>query len=62
MANFVAVIEAREHMLIIAFINSTILTGSSVTILVVLAAMVAFVLQRRRNRWTGLVNFIVRPD
>ena len=58
-ANFVAVVEARDYMLIIAFINSTVLTVSSVTILVVLAAMVAFVLQRRRSRWTGLVNFIV---
>ena len=27
--------------------------------MVVLAAMVAFVLQRRRSRWTGLINFLV---
>ncbi|GAB3456620.1 carbohydrate ABC transporter permease [Actinophytocola sediminis] len=57
--NFVAVIEARDYMLIIAYINSTILTVTSVTIMVVLAAMVAFVLQRRRGRWRGLVDFLV---
>ncbi|MEV4352533.1 carbohydrate ABC transporter permease [Actinoplanes sp. NPDC049596] len=57
--NFLDVVKARDYMLIIAFINSTILTVASVTILVVLAAMVAFVLQRRRTRWTGLINFLV---
>ncbi len=57
--NFVEVVEARDYMLIIAFINSTILTVASVAILVVLAAMVAFVLQRRRTRWTPLINFLV---
>ena len=57
--NFVDVVQARDYMLIIAFINSTILTVASVSILVVLAAMVAFVLQRRRTRWTGLINFLV---
>jgi raffinose/stachyose/melibiose transport system permease protein len=57
--NFVDVVKARDYMLIIAFINSTILTVTSVAILVILAAMVAFVLQRRRSRWTGLINFLV---
>jgi raffinose/stachyose/melibiose transport system permease protein len=57
--NFVDVVEARDYMLIIAFINSTILTVCSVAAMVVLAAMVAFVLQRRRSRWTGFINFLV---
>jgi raffinose/stachyose/melibiose transport system permease protein len=57
--NFVEVVQARDYMLIIAFINSTILTVASVSIMVVLSAMVAFVLQRRRTRWTGLINFLV---
>ncbi len=57
--NLVEVVQARDYMLIIAFINSTILTVASVAILVVLAAMVAFVLQRRRTRWTGFINFLV---
>ena len=57
--NLVEVIEARDYMLVIAFINSTILTVTSVGIIVVLAAMVAFVLQRRKTRWTPFVNFLV---
>ena len=52
-------LEARDFILIIAFINSTILTVSSVAIMVILAAMVGFVLQRRPTRWTGFVNFLV---
>jgi raffinose/stachyose/melibiose transport system permease protein len=57
--NFVDVVQARDYMVIIAFINSTVLTVTSVAILVVLSAMVAFVLQRRVTRWTGLINFFV---
>jgi raffinose/stachyose/melibiose transport system permease protein len=57
--NFMDVVEARDYMLVIAFVNSTVLTVVSVTVMVVLAAMVAFVLQRRRGRWTGFVNFLV---
>jgi raffinose/stachyose/melibiose transport system permease protein len=57
--NFVDVVKARDYMLIIAFINSTILTVASVTGMVVLASMAAFVLQRRRSRWNPFVNFLV---
>lgn len=57
--NLVDVLEARDYILVIAFINSTILTVVSVAFLVVLGAMVAFVLQRRVTRWTGLINFLV---
>jgi raffinose/stachyose/melibiose transport system permease protein len=57
--NFQAVLEARDYMLIIAFINSTILTVASVALMVVLSAMVAFVWQRRQSRWNVLVNALV---
>ena len=57
--NFVDVVQARDYMLIIAFINSTILTVASVALMVVLGAMVAFVLQRRISRWSGVINFMV---
>jgi raffinose/stachyose/melibiose transport system permease protein len=57
--NFVAVVEARDYMLIIAFINSTVLTVASVAGMVVLAAMAAFVLQRRSSRWNAMINFLV---
>jgi raffinose/stachyose/melibiose transport system permease protein len=57
--NMVEVITTRNWMLVIAFINSTILTVASVTLLVILAAMVGFVLQRRKTRWHGLINFLI---
>jgi raffinose/stachyose/melibiose transport system permease protein len=57
--NLRAVIQARDYQLVIALINSTVLTVSSVALLVVLAAMVAFILQRRRGRWVGPANFLV---
>lgn len=57
--NLVAVIEARDYMLITAFINSIILTVVAVTGLVIFGAMVGFVLQRRPSRWSGLINFMV---
>lgn len=57
--NFQEVLSSRDYMLIIAFINSTILTVASVAILVVLSAMVAYVLQRRKSRWNGFINFLV---
>jgi raffinose/stachyose/melibiose transport system permease protein len=57
--NLVAVVQTRDYMLVTAFINSIILTVVSVTLMVVLAAMVGFVLQRRPSRWTRIVNFFV---
>lgn len=57
--NLAAVIQARDYMLITAFVNSIILTVVAVTGLVVFGAMVGFVLQRRPSRWNGFVNFLV---
>jgi raffinose/stachyose/melibiose transport system permease protein len=57
--NLVEVITTRDYMLLTAFINSTILTVASVTLLVVLGAMVGYVVQRRRTVWTPIVNFMV---
>jgi raffinose/stachyose/melibiose transport system permease protein len=57
--NIKQVIAARDHQLIIAFINSLQLTVISVAALVVLSAMVAFVLQRRASRFTGVVNMLI---
>jgi raffinose/stachyose/melibiose transport system permease protein len=52
-------IAARNYMLVAAFINSTILTVASVAIMVVLSAMVAYVLQRRRSRWTRVADLLI---
>ena len=57
--NIVEVVQARDFMLVTAFVNSTVLTVASVTILVVLAAMVGYVLQRRPSRFTPFVNVLV---
>jgi raffinose/stachyose/melibiose transport system permease protein len=57
--NFKEVIQANNYLLVIAFINSTILTVVSVTGMVIFGAMVAFVAQRRKNAVSGLVNFLV---
>jgi raffinose/stachyose/melibiose transport system permease protein len=57
--NLIAVFEARDFLLVTAFINSTVITFASVSIVVVLAAMVGWVLQRRTSRLTALINFLV---
>jgi raffinose/stachyose/melibiose transport system permease protein len=57
--NLVAVIKTRDYMLVTAFINSSILTVASVTLMVVFGAMVGFILQRRPSGWTRVVNFFV---
>lgn len=57
--NLVEVIQARDFMLITAFINSTVLTVASVALMVVFSAMVGWVLQRRESRWNGFINFMV---
>ena len=58
-ANIVEVASTRNWMLITAFVNSTILTVSGVTLLVIFSAMVGFVLSRRRSRFNRLVEFLI---
>ncbi|UXN73841.1 carbohydrate ABC transporter permease [Devosia sp. A8/3-2] len=57
--NIVEVVTTRNWMLLTAFINSTILTVASVTLPVIFAAMVGFVLARRKTRWNGLIEFLI---
>lgn len=57
--NLVEVIQTNNFMVVTAFVNSMILTVTSVTLLVIFGAMVGFVLQRRPSRWTRIVNFFV---
>ena len=58
-SNFLEVLRARDYMLVIAYINSTVLTVASVTLLVVFGAMIAYVHQRRRSRLDPWVNAFV---
>ncbi|WP_338077084.1 carbohydrate ABC transporter permease [Cellulomonas hominis] len=57
--NLREVLATRDNMIIRAFVNSTIVTVASVGVMVVLAAMVGWVLQRRQQRWNGFINFLV---
>jgi raffinose/stachyose/melibiose transport system permease protein len=57
--NLREVFAARNYMLVTAMVNSTILTVASVTGMVIVAAMVGFVLQRRSSRLNGFVNAAV---
>ncbi len=57
--NLVAVIETRNYMVLLAFYNSTLITVASVTLLVIFAAMVGFVLSRRKTRFNGFIMALV---
>ncbi|MGI5288976.1 carbohydrate ABC transporter permease [Nonomuraea polychroma] len=57
--NIIAVVEARDYVLLRAFVNSTILTVASVALIVVFAAMAAFVLQRRAGAIGKVADFLV---
>jgi raffinose/stachyose/melibiose transport system permease protein len=57
--NLTTVVQTRDFLLLRAFVNSTILTVAAVAIMVVLAAMVGYVLQRRTSRWNPLINGLV---
>jgi raffinose/stachyose/melibiose transport system permease protein len=57
--NITQAISARDYLMVIAFINSVILTVVSVAALVILSAMVAYIWQRRAGRSSGLINLLV---
>jgi len=52
-------LASRDYLMVIAFINSVILTVVSVAALVILSAMVAYVWQRRAGRFSGAINLLV---
>jgi raffinose/stachyose/melibiose transport system permease protein len=53
------VLQTNDYQVIWAFLNTTIITVASVIIMVVLAAMVGYLLQRKRTRLNPFVNFLV---
>lgn len=57
--NLIAVIETRDYMVLLAFFNSTLITVAAVTLLVIFAAMVGYVLSRRRTKMNGFVMVLV---
>ncbi len=52
-------LAARDYLMIIAFVNSVILTVCSVAALTILSAMVAYVWQRRAGRSGRVINLLV---
>ena len=58
-SNIAEVVQARDYMLLTAFLNSTILTVASVAAMVVFGALVAFVRQRRLSRWNRAIDLLV---
>ena len=48
--NLVEVLQKNDYQVLWAFLNSAVLTIASCTIMVVLAAMVGYILQRKRSR------------
>src|SRR4029078_8499513 len=54
--NLQAVLGERNGIMVTALRNSLILTVASVAITVILASMIAFVIQRRRDRVAALVS------
>jgi raffinose/stachyose/melibiose transport system permease protein len=57
--NLVEVISARDYVLLRAYVNSTILTVASVTLIVVCAAMAGYVMQRRAGKLGALAGVLV---
>ena len=57
--NVVQVFQANDYQLVVAFINSTILTVVSVSVMVLLSAMIGWVLARRPSRWNPLISFFI---
>jgi raffinose/stachyose/melibiose transport system permease protein len=54
--NFLAVVQARNYQLLLAYFNSTLITVASVSLLIVLSAMVGYIMQRRKSRWNGVAQ------
>jgi raffinose/stachyose/melibiose transport system permease protein len=57
--NLVAVLEFNDYIMLRALRNSAVLTVASVTLIVIFAAFVAYVMQRRNDRVANLVNAIM---
>jgi raffinose/stachyose/melibiose transport system permease protein len=57
--NLAAVIKDNDYRMLLALRNSALLTVTSVTLIVIFSAFVAYVMQRRNDRVASLVNAIM---
>ena len=53
------VVVYADHRMVLAMWNSTVLTVGSVTLIVLMGAMVAFVMQRRRDRFASITSLVM---
>lgn len=58
-SNFAEVIQVRDHMLLRAFYNSTVITVTSILLLIVIGAMTGLILQRRKGKAIPILTFII---
>ena len=58
-SNFVEVFKTGNYQILTAFKNSMILTVGAVILLVGFSSMAGYVMQRRSDRTTSIVNFII---
>lgn len=57
--NYRAVLEVQDRIVIRAFLNSFIITILSVIGVVIVCSMAGFVMQRRKDKFSGLWNFMI---
>lgn len=57
--NYWAVLTHQDGMVPRAFLNSFILTTLSIALLILVSAMAGFVLQRRKDRFSGILDFFL---
>lgn len=57
--NITEVVKANDYRVLLAMWNSIILTVSSVTLIVIFAALVAYVMQRRNDKFANFVNALM---
>ena len=57
--NLIDVISAKNYQLLLAYFNSILITAGAVTLLVVFASMVGYVLQRRPSGWNKVIYALV---
>lgn len=57
--NFVDVIQAKNYMVVLAFVNSSIITIAAVTLLVIFGAMVGYIVQRRQSKGSKYIYAMV---
>lgn len=56
--NLVDVVQVRDYALLLAYFNSIVITVGAIALLVIFAAMVGYVLQRRPTRVSRVVGFV----